>query len=188
MGIMDTCYSLGYFLKNKMTTLRLAVGSSPFLSGLGAIWRISCSQTGSQDRRMAGLMFKMMNPLGSGPSLPSMGEKKEDALSREERLQQEKEKKEEMVRAEKERKTRYLREREVRDGERDKMRDKYKIKKPEREREESDEEEEEDDDGSFGVRKTVEEKDAMAKAKDTAVEKLQDASNLVSGLFGGFRR
>ena len=62
------------------------------------------------------MMFKMMNPLGSGPSLPSMGEK-EDSLSREERLQQEREKKEEMVRAEKERKSRYLKEREVRDGE-----------------------------------------------------------------------
>ena len=134
---------------------------------------------------MAGMMFKMMNPLGSGPSLPSMGEK-EDSMTREERLQQEKEKKEEMVRAEKERKNRYLKEREARDGERDKMRDKYNIKKPEREKEESDDDEEED--GSFGVKKTVAEKDAMAKAKDTAVEKLQDASNLVSGLFGGFRR
>ena len=131
---------------------------------------------------MAGTMFKMMNPLGSGPSLPSMGEK-EDSLSREERLQQEREKKEEMVRAEKERKARYLKERELRDGERDKMRDKYNIKKPEREREEEDDDDEEED-GSFGVRKPVQEKDVMSKT----VEKLQDATNMVSGLFGGFRR
>ena len=135
---------------------------------------------------MAGMMFKMMNPLGSGPSLPSMGEK-EDSMTREERLQQEKEKKEEMVRAEKERKARYLKDREVRDGERDKMRDKYNIKRPERDQEESEGEEEEFE-GSFGARKTNQEKDAVTKAKDTAVEKLQDASNLVSGLFGGFRR
>ena len=132
-------------------------------------------------------MFKMMNPLGSGPSLPSMGEKKEDALSREERLQQEKEKKEEMVRAEKERKARYLKDREVRDGERDKVRDKYNIKKPVREEQEDEDDEEEDED-SFGQRRPAKEKDAVTKARDTAVEKLQDASNLVSGLFGGFRR
>ena len=133
------------------------------------------------------MMFKMMNPLGSGPSLPSMGEKKEDSLSREERLQQEKEAKEEMVRAEKERKARYLKDREARDGERNKVRDKYNIKKPVREEQEDDEDDEEDDD-SFGQKKTGREKDAVTKAKDTAVEKLQDASNLVSGLFGGFRR
>ena len=133
------------------------------------------------------MMFKMMNPLGSGPSLPSMGEKKEDALSREERLQQEKETKEEMVRAEKERKARYLKDREARDGERNKVRDKYNIKKPVRE-EQDDEEEDEEEDDSFGQKKSVKEKDAVTKAKDTAVEKLQDASNLVSGLFGGFRR
>ena len=133
-------------------------------------------------------MFKMMNPLGSGPSLPSMGEKKEDALSREERLQQEKEKKEEMVRAEKERKARYLKDREARDGERNKVRDKYNIKKPVREDQEEEDEDEEDEEDSFGQKRSAREKDAVTKAKDTAVEKLQDASNLVSGLFGGFRR
>ena len=62
---------------------------------------------------MAGLMMKMMNPLGSVPSMPSVGEGKEDSLSREERLEQERANKEEMVRAEKERKQRYLKGREV---------------------------------------------------------------------------
>ena len=75
----------------------------------------------------------------------------------------------------------------VRDGERDKMRDKYNITKPDRtnEDEESDEEEEED---GFGPRKPAVEKDGVTKAKDAAVEKLQDATNMVSGLFSGFRK
>ena len=61
---------------------------------------------------MAGMMLKMMNPLGSVPSMPSVGDK-EDGLSREERLEQERANKEEMLRAEKERKQRYLKDREV---------------------------------------------------------------------------
>ena len=69
--------------------------------------------------RMAGLMMKMMNPMGSVPSMPTVGGDKEDDMSnREERLEQERLKKEEMVRAEKERKQKYLKEREVRKGER----------------------------------------------------------------------
>ena len=55
---------------------------------------------------MAGMMLKMMNPLGSVPSMPTPGNKEDTELSREERLQQERDKKEEMVRAEKERKQR----------------------------------------------------------------------------------
>ena len=84
-------------------------------------------------------------------------------------------------REEKERKTRYLKEREVRDAGRDQMRDKYKIaKKP---REEEEESEEEDD--AFGPKKKSdpEETDAVAKAKKQAVEKMQDATNMVSSLF-----
>ena len=81
---------------------------------------------------------------------------------------------------------RYLREREARDDERDKMRDKYKIARPERAAGEE-ESEDEDEGDSFGARKP-QEKDAVGKAKDAAVEKLQDATNMVSGLFSGFRR
>ena len=83
---------------------------------------------------------------------------------------------------------RYLREREARDDERDKMRDKYKIARPERAAEEEEDSEDEEEEGdSFGARKP-QEKDAVGKAKDAAVEKLQDATNMVSGLFSGFRR
>ena len=63
--------------------------------------------------------MKMMNPMGSVPSMPSVGGKEEE-MTREERLEQERLKKEEMVREEKERKQRYLKERGVRDEERDK--------------------------------------------------------------------
>ena len=87
-----------------------------------------------------------------------------------------------LFREEKERKTRYLKEREVRDAGRDQMRDKYKITKKPREEEEEESEEEED---SFGPKKKpdAEEADAVAKAKKQAVEKMQDATNLVSSLF-----
>ena len=74
-----------------------------------------------------------------------------------------------------------MKEREVRDAGRDQMRDKYKItKKP---REEEEESEEEDD--AFGPKKKSEpeDADAVAKAKKQAVEKMQDATNLVSSLF-----
>ena len=109
-------------------------------------------------------------------------------MSREERLEQERLKKEEMVRAEKERKQRYLKERESRDNERDKMRDKYSIAKPVRVNEEESDEDDDDEDTFGGPKKTVAEKDSVTKAKDAAVEKLQDATNMVSGIFSGFRR
>ena len=67
------------------------------------------------------------------------------------------------------------------------MRDKYNITRPVR----TNEDEESDDDGeedSFGTRRPPAEKDGVTKAKDAAVEKLQDATNLVSGLFSGFRK
>ena len=122
----------------------------------------------------------MMNPMGSMPSMPKVGG--DDELTREEKVEQEKMKKEEMMRAEKERKSKYLKEREGRDDGRDQMRDKYKLTKPVKEEEESDDEED-----GFGTKKPVEEKDAMAKAKGVAVDKLQDATNMMSSLFN-FRR
>ena len=76
-------------------------------------WLLTSRDSGDSEWDMAGMMLKMMNPLGSGPSMPSMGEGKEDSLSREERLEQERANKEEMIRAEKERKQRYLKGREV---------------------------------------------------------------------------
>ena len=67
------------------------------------------------------------------------------------------------------------------------MRDKYKIAKPVRETEEESDDDDEDD--AFGApKKPAAEKDAVGRAKDAAVEKLQDATNIVSGFFGGFRR
>ena len=65
------------------------------------------------------------------------------------------------------------------------MRDKYNITKPERTNEDEESDDEED---SFGPRKDAVEKDGVTKAKDAAVEKLQDATNMVSGLFSGLRK
>ena len=131
-------------------------------------------------------MFKMMNPLGSSP-IPSFNksEGEEGDMTREERIEQEKQKKADMARAEKERKARYLKEREGRDNERNQMRDKYNIKKPVRTEEEEESSDEEGD--NFGPKKPIEEKDAMEKAKTVAVDKLQDATNMVSS-FLNFRR
>ena len=67
------------------------------------------------------------------------------------------------------------------------MRDKYNITKPERKYNEG-ESDDDDEDDSFGPRKAVVEKDGVTKAKDAAVEKLQDATNMVSGIFSGFRK
>ena len=87
-----------------------------------------------------------------------------------------------LFREEKERKARYLKEREVRDAGRDQMRDKYKITKKPREEEEEESEEEDD---AFGPKKKSEPEDvdAVTKAKKQAVEKMQDATNMVSSLF-----
>ena len=52
-------------------------------------------------------------PSGLGAEYAECGGGKEDSLSREERLEQERANKEEMIRAEKERKQRYLKGREV---------------------------------------------------------------------------
>ena len=135
----------------------------------------------TENLKMSKMMLKMMNPMGSMPSMPKVGG--DDELTREEKVEQEKMKKEEMMRAEKERKSKYLKEREGRDAERDQMRDKYKITKPVR----VEEEESDDEEDGFGTKKPVEEKDTMAKAKDVAVDKLQDATNMMSSLFN-FRR
>ena len=51
-----------------------------------------------------------------------------------------------------------------------------------KERSEEEEESEEEDD-AFGPKKKVEEEDAVTKAKKQAVEKMQDATNMVSSLF-----
>ena len=67
------------------------------------------------------------------------------------------------------------------------MRDKYNITKPVRTNEDEDESDDEEED-SFGPRKAAVEKDGVTKAKDAAVEKLQDATNMVSGLFSGLRK
>ena len=85
----------------------------PFCEWLCYLLNYAALQTKPTKSKMAGMMLKMMNPLGSVPSMPSVGEGKEDGLSREERLEQERANKEEMIRAEKERKQRYLKGREV---------------------------------------------------------------------------
>jgi hypothetical protein len=131
-------------------------------------------------RRMAGMMMKMMMP--SMPSVPKVGGEDESAgMSREDQKEVERQRKEDIARAEKERKARYLKERDARDGDRDVMRDKYKItKKP---RDEEEEEESEDGDDGFGPKKKVEEQDTVSKAKAIAEDKLKDATNMMSSLF-----
>ena len=131
---------------------------------------------------MSMTMLKMMNPMSSMPSVPKIGGD-DDGDSREKKLEQEKLRQEEIKNAEKERKARYLKEREVRDAERDKMRGKYNIKKPVPENDEDENESDGEDDG-FGVSKKAEVKpDALSQAKTLAEDKFNMISSKMSSVF-----
>ena len=129
---------------------------------------------------MAGMMLKM-----AGISVPEMptpgGSDDSDGMTREEKIEAQKQKQEELARAERQRAAKYKKERAARDLERADIRNKYKIEKKPQDDEE--EEEEEEDDG-FGASKKVDEDDPVAKAKAMAEEKLAGAKKMFGGLFG----
>jgi len=127
---------------------------------------------------MADMVMKMMMP--SMPSVPTPGGGDDDTgMTIEEKKEAAQLQKEELLKAEKARQAKYKKERAIRDGERDGIREKYKIaKKPKEEEEESEEEED-----TLGPKKKVEEDDPVAKAKAIAEDKLKDARNMMSNLF-----
>jgi hypothetical protein len=129
---------------------------------------------------MAGMMLKMAGI--SAPSIPTPGGDKDDGdgMTREEKIEAQKQKTEELARAERKRANKYKQERAVRDLARDDIRDKYKIeKKPQ----DDEEEEEEDEDDGFGSNKGAPpDDDPVAKAKAMAEEKLKGAKQMMSGM------
>lgn len=123
--------------------------------------------------KMAGISVPEMPTPGGGDDA--------DGMTREEKLEAQKQKMDELARAERARAAKYKKERAARDTERDSIRDKYKIeKKPQ----EDEEEEEEDEDDGFGTQKKADlDDDPVAKAKAMAEEKLNGAKKMMSGLF-----
>merc|ERR1719215_411363 len=95
------------------------------------------------------MMMKMMNPMGSMPSVPGTEEKSDEpTMTREELKEQERLRKEAIMIADRERRMKYKKQEEDRESVRQNLRDKYKISKPERESES--ESEDEDVASSFG--------------------------------------
>jgi len=122
------------------------------------------------------MMLKMMNPMGSMPSVPGTGDKEEDSgLTREEVQEQERLRQEAIKAAEKERRVRYKKQDDEREVIRSALRDKYNIDKPANE-EEYEDEDEEDGDGFVGARsKEVVEEDPLEEARKMAEKQLNDA-------------
>lgn len=117
----------------------------------------------------------------SVPEIPTPGGSDDaDGMTREEKQEAQKHKMDELAKTERARAAKYKKERTARDGERDLIRDKYKLEKKPQDDEE--EEEEEDDDG-FGAQKKADlDDDPVAKAKAMAEEKLNGAKKMMSGM------
>ena len=128
-------------------------------------------------------MLKMMNPMGSMPSVPSVGGDDEGSkLSKDEQQEQEKARQDAIKKAEKERRMKYQKQKEGREEMSSGIRNKYNIeKKPDPLAE--DEEESEDGDDEYGLNKKEGEKDAFTQAKATAEAKLKEAQSMMSNLF-----
>jgi len=130
------------------------------------------------------MMLKMMNPMGSMPSVPGVGGGDDDSskLTKDEQQEQEKARQDAIKRAEKERRLKYQKQKDDREGMSAGIRNKYGIeKKPDPEEEEEESEEEEDD--GFGPKKKDEEKDTLTAAKEAAEAKLKEATSMMSSLF-----
>jgi len=130
------------------------------------------------------MMLKMMNPMGSMPSVPKVGgDDEKDAGSVEDKKEQERLRQEAIKQAEKERKNKYMKEREVRDQERDKIRERYKIEKKPTPEEEEEEEESDEEDDAFGPKKKAEDLDTVGQAKKAAEENLGKATSFFKSFF-----
>ena len=129
------------------------------------------------------MMLKMMNPMGSMPSVPKVGGEEDGSkLTKEEQQEQEKCRQDAIKKAERDRKAKFQKQKDERENMSSGIRGKYNIeKKPEPAEEEEEEESEEEDDG-FGPKKKEVEKDAVTVAREAAEAKLREAQNMMSGL------
>merc|ERR1712038_468038 len=124
--------------------------------------------------------MKMMNPMGSMPTVPGTEEKSEEpGLTREELKEQERLRKEAIMIADREGRMKYKKQEEQRESVRQNLRDKYKIAKPEQESESEDE----DDDDVFGPSSRRKEngnwsEDPVAQAQKLAEKQLNEAKSM----------
>lgn len=130
-------------------------------------------------------MLKMMNPFGSMPSVPGVGDdkKEDDGMTKEEKQEQERLRLEAIKDAERKRQQRYKKQDEEREGMRGDIRNKYNIEK--KVVEEDEEEDEDDEMDSFGAGKKKEEvpEDPISQAKAVAEKGINDAKNLFGSFF-----
>jgi len=130
-------------------------------------------------------MLKMMNPFGSMPSVPGVGDdkKEDDGMTKEEKQEQERLRLEAIKDAERKRQQKYKKQDEEREGMRGDIRNKYNIEK--KVVEEDDEEDEDDEMDSFGAGKKKEEvpDDPISQAKAAAEKGINDAKNLFGSFF-----
>eukprot|EP00090_Calanus_glacialis_P001029 TRINITY_DN10737_c0_g2_i2.p2 TRINITY_DN10737_c0_g2~~TRINITY_DN10737_c0_g2_i2.p2 ORF type:complete len:138 (+),score=78.67 TRINITY_DN10737_c0_g2_i2:57-470(+) len=128
------------------------------------------------------MMLKMMNPMGSMPSVPGVGgDKEEDSgLTREEQQEQEKLRQESLKQVERERRMKYKKQDDEREVIRSSIRDKYQLEKPAND--EDCEDEDEDDEGFGGGAKKGEEveEDPLEEARRLAEKKFADAKAVIA--------
>merc|ERR1712156_1300444 len=123
------------------------------------------------------MMLKMMNPMGSMPSVPGVGGDKEEepGLTREELQEQERIRQEAIKQADRERRIRYKKQDEEREVIRSSLREKYQLEKP------ANDEDYEDDEAFGGAKKTEEvEEDPLEEARRLAEKKFADAKAVIA--------
>merc|ERR1719285_1390820 len=125
------------------------------------------------------MMLKMMNPMGSMPSVPGTGgdEKKDDGMTMEEKKEAERLRQQAIRDAEKNRRIKYKAQDDEREVIRSSIRDKYNIEAPVNE-EEIDSEDEDDDGFGAGKKKEEAEEDPVEQAKALAEKQLNEAKQM----------
>jgi len=125
------------------------------------------------------MMLKMMNPMGSMPSVPGVGgDKEEDSgLTREELQEQEKLRQESLKQVERERRMKYKKQDDEREVIRSSIRDKYQLEKPVND-EDYEDEDEDDEGGAKKVEEIVE--DPLEEARRLAEKKFADAKAVIA--------
>lgn len=126
---------------------------------------------------MAGMMLKMMNPFGSMPSVPGVGDSddKDSGMTKEEAQEQERLRQAAIKQTEKDRRDKYKKQDEQREGIRSDIRSKYNIEKKVNEEEEEDEDDDEMDSFGSGAKKEEVPDDPVSQAKAMAEKTANDA-------------
>jgi len=125
------------------------------------------------------MMLKMMNPMGSMPSVPGTGDKDKDedkGMTIEEKKEAERQRQEALRQAERERRKKYKAQNEEREVVRVAIREKYNIAAPVNE----DDCEEDEDDDEYGAKKKedFESDDPVEQARKLAEKQLTEARTM----------